>query len=119
MTENMKKFLEALSKEKEPYEKASKLDKDALIALARELGIELTEADFAQPEGELNDDELDAVAGGSECICVGGGEGFRSTNAEQYCLCVLGGGGEKDARAGGGCRCACVLAGYGDYIDPV
>ena len=56
MTENMKKFLEKVSADKALAEKFANLDKDAVVALAKELGIELTEADFAQPEGEITAD---------------------------------------------------------------
>lgn len=44
--------------------------KEELLAKAAELGVELTEEDVAvlmdEAEGELDDDELDAVAGGKE-----------------------------------------------------
>lgn len=55
--------------------KVGALTKDELIALAKELGIALTEADFEKPDGELNDDELDTVAGGKVCVFVVGGGG--------------------------------------------
>ena len=117
MTENMKKFLEAVSKSDELYAKINTMDKAAIIAAAKALGIDLTEADFAQ-NGEMDDDELEVVAGGEECGCafVGGGNG--NTNAEKTCYCVAGGG-ELSKLAGGGCRCACVAAGYGDAVDSV
>ena len=118
MTENMKKFLEAVSKNKELCEKASKLDKDALTALAKELGIGLTEADFAQAE-ELNDDDLETVTGGQTCGCALIGGGVANTNAEESCACVAGGGGEISDLAGGGCRCACVAGGYGKPVESV
>ena len=111
MTENMKKLLEAMSKDQELSEKASKLDKDALIALARKLGIELTEADFVQPGGELNADELEVVAGGGICACSVGGGG---TKGDDYpaCACVLAGFGKEHKK--GNYRCACPLAGVGE-----
>ncbi len=74
MSENMKKFLELVSKDetlKQKMQAFSDMEpKDAIsasIALAKELGIELSEADFAKEElgSELIDDELDAVVGGS------------------------------------------------------
>ena len=46
----------------------------------KELGIVLTEADFVQPDGELDDDELDNVAGGDT--------GWRGTRVR--CVCILG-----------------------------
>lgn len=57
------------------------MDKKDIIVLAREQGVTLTEADFAQ-NYELSDDELDTVAGGGEysdgsirCVCMIGGDG--------------------------------------------
>ena len=97
MTENMKKLLEKLSADKTMAEKVAKLEKADLIAAAKALGIELTEADFAQATEEINDDELNAVTGG----------------ALQNCWCVAGGGGAADPEDGTA-ACACVLVGYGD-----
>ena len=68
MTESLKKFLEAISKNGELAAKVSNMTKDELIALAEELGIELTEAEVAKPAGELKDDELEAVTGGGDCF---------------------------------------------------
>ena len=47
MTENMKKFLEAVSKNEELAKKINTMTKEDLLALAKELSIELTEDDFA------------------------------------------------------------------------
>lgn len=111
MTENMKKFLETVSQNEELTNKIGTLDKEGLIALAKALGITLTEADFAQPTGELDDDELDAVAGGSDvnCACAMGGGGTKDSN-DKTCACVLAGAGySKNGRE----RCVCGFAGYG------
>ena len=48
MTENMKKLLELVSGNKELALKIGGMGKENIIALAKELGIEFTEADFAQ-----------------------------------------------------------------------
>lgn len=73
MTENMKKFLELVSKDEALVAKVNAADKNALIALAKELGVELTEADFEHPN-KLSDDELDVAGGGGTwCILIGGG----------------------------------------------
>lgn len=111
MTENMKKFLEAVSKNEELTAKVGTLGMEELIALAKELGIELTEADFAKPTGELDDDELDAVSGGGDvsCACAMGGGGTKDSN-DKTCACVLAGGGYSKQ---GGERCVCGFAGYG------
>lgn len=113
MTENMKKFLEAVSKNDELYDKFNSAAQEDMIAMAKTLGIELTAADFAQ-KSELEDDELEAVAGGMDCTCVVGGSGGRSTKYGKTCACCLGGGGEYSKEGGGGCRCACVGGGYGE-----
>ena len=113
MTENMKKFLEAVSKSKELGEKASTMDKDALVAAAKELGIELTEADFTQPDGEMNADELETVAGGGICRCGVGGGGVRKGD-NNPCGCAFYGIGMYE---GGKVRCECLIAGQGGYIN--
>lgn len=76
----MKSFLEAVSKDETLIAKVVQMDKEALIALAKELGFDLTEADFEAQGGELNNDELNAVTGGGECACVVGGGGTASGN---------------------------------------
>ena len=50
MTENMKKFLELVSKNEELGKKLCEADKEAVIAMAKELGIALTNADFVIPD---------------------------------------------------------------------
>ena len=112
MTENMKKFLEAMSQNAEQAKKISELDKDGLIAAAKTMGIELTEADFVQPEGELNDDELETVAGGGECACVLGGGG---TKGENYPACACVGAGVGIDSDGKNFRCICSVGGAGGY----
>ena len=97
MTANMKKFLEAVSKNEELTKKINTMTKEDLLALAKELGIELTEADFEKPDDKLDENELDAVAGGwTECFCA------------------FGGGGKKDED---GKACGCVAVGYGKTRD--
>lgn len=112
MTANMKVFLEKLSGDRSLAEKASKLEKDELIVLAKEQGVVLTEADFVQPEGEITEAELETVSGGGECQCYLGGGGTRATY-DQYpaCGCVLAGVGED--WDGDYDRCICALGGYG------
>lgn len=111
MTENMKKLMEAISANPELAERLENATKEDVIAIAKELGIELTDADFEQQPSELSDDELDAVAGGvkGDCFCpiVGGG---TKNDYAKACACVYGGAGKwKD----GDGRCACILAGGG------
>lgn len=70
----MKEFLELVGKDPELKEKVRELDKNGtmadMIALAAQHGVTLTEADFAKCEGELSEDELSAVAGGSGNDCL-------------------------------------------------
>ena len=111
MTDNMKKFLELASGDTELVERLNGMDKDAIIAAAQQRGIALTEADFAADTGaELNEDELDAVAGGGKCACILGGGGKADDNCNK-CSCVLDGAGKfKDGIVN---RCGCVGAGGG------
>ena len=60
-SENMRAFLEIPSKDEAAYKKAGTLEKDALIAFAKELGADLTERDFEAPEEALSADGLAAV----------------------------------------------------------
>ena len=112
MTENLKKFLEKVSEDAALAAKVgAEKDPAALIALAKEMGFELTEDDFKRPVEEVSDDELDAVAGGSNvsCACALGGGGTKDTN-DRTCACVLAGAGyDKSGRE----RCVCGFAGYG------
>ena len=113
MTENMKKLLEAVSKNKDLLEKVKTQGKDEIVALAQELGITLTEADFEAPEGELSEKELSGVAGGGECWCVVGGGGTEDSHGH-VCACVAVGIGEDSGPAGNETeRCFCPAVGYG------
>ena len=112
MTENMKNFLKKVSEDKALAEKASKLERAELIALAKELGFELTEADWAQPEGEISEGEMDAGVGGSQrcrCVVSGGGKAYADGNA---CGCVTAGIGTS--KHDGEARCVCVASGIGE-----
>ena len=112
MSENMMKFLELVSKNEELAAKVGSMDEKELLALAKELGVELTAADLKKPGvQELDDDDLDAVAGGGDvsCACAMGGGGTKDSN-DKTCACVLAGAGySKTGRE----RCVCGFAGYG------
>ena len=123
MSENFKKFLEIVSKDEALKQKAlafNDMEKGdairAVIALAKEVGIELTEADFSEKEAnnELTDDELDSVAGGN-CACAvgGGGGGTDASDGKTYgCACVMyGQGGDGRAKD---MNCACAGLGTGN-----
>ena len=130
MSENLKKFFESVSKDEVLQEKMKALSVDRenavayIIALAKEIDIELTEADFKASEEELSEDELGAVSGGmgssggctnSACWCtVGGGGGGRmlDDNSAFGCACAVygqGGDGKDDHQV-----CICVVVGEGD-----
>ena len=119
MSENLKKFLALIANNKELEAKAlacnelgEEKGKEALLALAKECGIELTAADFEKKEksasGELSDDELDAVAGGGGggtdsndgrvygCACVGYGQGGDGRASDMNCICPAFGTGFDD-----------------------
>ena len=111
MSENMKNFLKKVSEDKALVEKINELDKAGLIAMAKELGFEMTEADFLQPEGEISENEMDAVVGGyKRCACFSGGGGKADSEGD-VCACVVGGGGIS--KVDGEARCACLWAGTG------
>lgn len=69
MTEQMKSFMEAIAQDQALAEALNAAETpEAVIALAKEKGITLTEQDLAlvqAPAGELSDDDLDDVAGGA------------------------------------------------------
>ena len=135
MTENFKKFLELVSKEKEQADKVNAMSKDEIIAYAKELGIELTKADLTAPGTELSDDELETVSGGDQCHCVLGGGGTTGicrtylpdgTVAiiynDETCACVAVGLGyevteHRDGTVNKSERCTCVGAGVGVGVD--
>ncbi len=123
MSENMKKFLELVSKDenlKQRMQVCNDMEPEkaiqAGIALAKELGIDLSEADLVKNESgdELNDDELDAVAGGGGCACAaaGGGGGTEIDGNTYGCACAFYGQG-GDAH-GHDFNCICFLGGLGE-----
>lgn len=114
MTENIKKLLELATDKRELQDRLNKANQEELIAIARENGIALTDADFAQ-SSEISDDELGSVAGGShtDCSCFMGGGGTGG-GKDGVCACVgVGWGNCKD----GSRRCNCGLCGAGYDTD--
>lgn len=105
MTEGIKKLLEIASRNEELKSRLNNASKEEIIALARENGIILTDADFAQ-SGEISDDELAAVAGGAgaNSSCSRGGVDIRNTS----CSCSEQGVGVTDTLV-----CGCILGGSG------
>ena len=80
MSENLKAFLAKVSADAQLIErlKAAK-EYGEIIALAKEIGVELTLADIEPENSELSEEELNVVSGGKSggCFCVlaGGGGG--------------------------------------------
>ena len=127
MTENMKKYLELLSKDEEAQKKLNEQKSTAIeeatkkiIADAAERGITLTEEDFAEDAetGELSEDELEAVAGSKFCYCAFGGGGTATHRSEKTCACAVFGFGMSETEEGkGDVRCNCNFGGYGIEIS--
>ena len=115
MTENMKNFLKKVSEDKAMAEKISKLEKEELIAAAKELGFELTDADFAHQEEALSDQELTTVTGGEKCLCVLAGGGTKDDDSKA-CGCVAAGAGYHDNDEQ---RFYCVMGGSGDSENSI
>lgn len=112
MSENMKLFLEKVSETPELAAKVDNVsDPNVLIAMAAEMGITLTADDFKKPIEEMDDSELDTVAGGGDvsCACAMGGGGTKDAN-DKTCACVLAGVGYDSHKRE---RCLCGFAGYG------
>ena len=125
MTDNLKKFLEEASRDADLAEQINTTQTiDAVISLAREKGYELTENNLKKPVDSvrqlLDENELDAVAGGKACACVFGGGGEASNyykSRDMTCACVLTGvgyGADKTDADNTPVRCVCVGAGAGD-----
>ena len=135
MTENGRKLIELISENEEAREEfLTCKDSDQIIKFAADKGLAVTldDLDFniVEEEGvkELDLDEMEAVAGGSKCVCVVGGGGEASREGQSTCACVAAGWGQVEyfCRAPGiksGCytgnytRCYCAVGGGGKDID--
>ncbi len=113
MNENVKAFLEAAQARPDLQEKLVRMDKDELIATARDLGVELTDADFEPPAGEVDAADLENVVGGwGICILAGGGGGTDDMDGNTYgCGCAVYGQG-GDGRPSDS-NCVCLILGGG------
>ena len=103
MTDNAKKFLEAVSKDEAlKKELMTAKDTEEALTIAKAHGYELKAEDFEVAKmDEPSEDEMEAVAGGEVggcgCVGIGGGGG-----AGLACGCLGVGFGKG---AGGGCGC--------------
>lgn len=138
--ENVKGYFDALGKNKELLEKISALNKKyegaelspaqldlalerELLPLAKEFGFEFTLEEYkayakemnAPKTGKLEDDELDAVSGGTGgCGCIAAGGGADPDNSGAGCACILSGVGINiNDMSGEYPPCMCALAGMG------
>lgn len=114
MTDNVKRFLEKASVDAELSKRLGKMSRDEIAKLAGEMGINLSDADFAAAESddELSDAELSAVSGGDKCGCVfqGCGQPGKGDTGLKQCKCSVTGSGTFED----GCeRCRCSFAGGG------
>ena len=118
MSGNLKAFLEAAMADPDLREKLAKMDAGEIVAAARERGFELTEADLAPAEGEVDDEELGNVAGGGGfCFAFGYGDGENASDGSAWqCMCPVVGDGEANDESSAealGRNCLCAILGWG------
>lgn len=102
-TENVTKFMEALSEDRKLQEKLlqnplseeqKNLLRSRIISVAKESGFSFTAEELKQYEA--GSQALDsAMKDWDTCFCVLGGGGYNRTD-DYSCACVLGGGGKAD-----------------------
>ena len=138
--ENVKKFYDALSKDKAMQDRAMALVKKddklemttppfghpskegndeaavkaAVIAFAKAEGFSFTEAEldaFAKQATPLADESMDAAAGGGGCACVTYGAGGDGDGEQDICACYMGGVGVYAGTDD--LACMCVFVGGG------
>lgn len=116
MSENLKAFLAKVSADAAFIERLKAAEEyDDVLALAKEIGVELTLADIEPESGELSENEMNVVTGGTSggcfCMLAGGGGGKNGRDDIYGCACVgygQGGDGSKDDFT-----CFCALGGDG------
>lgn len=119
MNENLRAFLAQAGEDEAWRAELAKLEDkqaavEACLAKAAELGLTLAAEDFDEPAGELSEDELAAVAGAGDCMCMLGGGGTKDDGAlEDRCWSPFLG--YVDT------VCACVVYGEGwaDELSPM
>lgn len=123
MKDNLRRFLDAVGSDSEWMAGLAAADRETAISMALErageLGMPLCANDFKAPEGELSENELEAVAGGGVCFCEIGGGGTKEDHGDfgidEVCACVFGGYGTYEDKHDGtsNTRCVCVQLGSG------
>ena len=115
VNENLRAFLEAAKDDPELCERLTKMAAGELVAAAKEKGIDLTEEDLTPPAGELDDAELNSIAGGKKSGCFISGydtNGHDSVDGKAYtCFCLAYGQGGDERW--GDANCFCVIGGQG------
>ena len=98
MNDNARAFLEAAQADPELRQRLSRMAVGELAAAARERGVELSEEDFRPAAGELDEADLENVAGGLDCSCVAYGliHGVSTTPLFIRCSCYPAGFGTDD-----------------------
>lgn len=110
MSESVKAFIEAAKADPELNEKLTRMTTEEIVAVAKEMGFELSVEDFAAPTSEMNEAELDNVAGGfgsGSCGCLLSGAGAVIDNSGGIfgCNCFTYGSGNT--------FCNCIMSGEG------
>ncbi len=116
MNENIKTFLEAAQADPDLRQRLCKMSKEELMSAAKGLGVELSDADFAPPAGEMGAEELENVAGGwGFCLLFGGGGGTDDNDGNTYgCACWTYGQGGDGRLSDSNCLCYFVGTGASD-----
>lgn len=111
MTNDAKEFLALASKDEAiKNELKNAKDTETTLKIAESHGFSLSADDFTPSEmEELSEDELEAVAGGSFCMCNNAGSGGAHN---LNCSCSFDGEG-KDPDPSGRGFCICVRFGLG------
>ena len=124
MTDNFKTFLQKTQNDKDIKKEIDALkdenDRNVVIKkaieIAKKAGITLTESDFEEKEGEMEDAEMAAVAGGyKKCSCFAGGGG-KADEDGKTCACVGVGYGYNKMDDMLRCHCVALGSGYDSII---
>ena len=117
MNDKVKKLLEMMSADRDFAEKACKAETiEEVIGMAKGKGLELTDEDVREATnaaGTVDSDEMKAVTGGDNCVCVAGGGGTKVDGVHGTCACVAYGCGEDLRQGEVPLYCQCYLVGTG------
>ncbi len=127
MSEKAKQFIKQINQDQALYQEFFALSDqlkgsndrqqillEHILPFAKRHGFDLSAEDFSSVEGEMDESELAAIAGGGGCGCVvgGGGSGTQDVDGDSYtCACVLSGMGGGPQGDDGNCICPVVGGG--------